>query len=152
MIEARIATYPPESVSNSAASECAPKSLYHIQLNFSLLALHEDPLPKLQLELQELQNLGVDPTEVTHRIERETNKRQQWAVRVLRQRYSDYVLISQCVLQFENSLRRHNHFGLIHGLLLALAKGGQLEAAKESAKKALTERRAKQGGADMDQD
>lgn len=49
-------------------------------------------------------------------------------------------------------MRRHNHFGLIHGLLLALAKGGQLEAAKEKAKNALTERRAKHGGADMDED
>lgn len=55
-------------------------------------------------------------------------------------------------MQFENSLRQHNHFGLIHGLLLALAKGGQLEAAKENAKKALAERRAKRGGADMDED
>lgn len=57
----------------------------------------------------------------------------------------------ECV-QFENSLRRHNHFGLIHALLLALAKGGLLDGAKESAKKALAERRAKQGGVDMEED
>ena len=53
--------------------------------------------------------------------------------------------------QFENSLRRHNHIGLIHALLTALAKAGKLDEAKESAKKALTERRAKKGDA-MDED
>ncbi|KAJ3534434.1 hypothetical protein NM688_g7139 [Phlebia brevispora] len=116
VIEARIATYPAGS------------------LNFSLLALHEDPLPSLQKQLQELQTSGNDITasEVAERIERENNKRHRW--------------------DFENAMRRHNHFGLIHGLLLALAKGGELDAAKENAKKALAERRAKHGGADMDQD
>lgn len=53
--------------------------------------------------------------------------------------------------QFENSLRRHNHIGLIHALLTALAKAGRLEGAKEQAKKALAERRAKRGDS-MDED
>ena len=39
-------------------------------------------------------------------------------------------------IQFENSLRRHNHLGLLHALLLGLAKAGKLDAAKEGAKKA----------------
>jgi ubiquitin carboxyl-terminal hydrolase L5 len=43
--------------------------------------------------------------------------------------------------QFENSLRRHNHLGLVHALTLALAKSGGLPAAKEKAKEAMKERR-----------
>ncbi|THG96179.1 hypothetical protein EW026_g5608 [Hermanssonia centrifuga] len=116
VIEARIATYPPES------------------LDFSLLALHDDPVPSLQKHLADLQASGnqAEAAEVAAKLERENHKREQWA--------------------FENSLRRHNHFGLIHALLLALAKGNQLETAKENAKKALSERRAKKGGSAMDED
>jgi ubiquitin carboxyl-terminal hydrolase L5 len=44
-------------------------------------------------------------------------------------------------IQFENSLRRHNHLGLLHALLLGLAKAGKLDAAKEGAKKAMRERK-----------
>jgi ubiquitin carboxyl-terminal hydrolase L5 len=43
-------------------------------------------------------------------------------------------------IQFENSLRRHNHLGLLH-TLLGLAKAGKLDAAKEGAKKAMRERK-----------
>ena len=59
-----------------------------------------------------------------------------------------------CLLQFENSLRRHNHVGLIHGLLTALAKSGNLSQAetkaKEAMKKRIEQRRAR--GEDMDED
>lgn len=57
--------------------------------------------------------------------------------------------------QFENSLRRHNHVGLMHVLLLALAKAGQMEPAKANARKVMQERIEKQkekGDADMDDD
>ncbi len=56
-------------------------------------------------------------------------------------------------LQFENSLRRHNYLGFIHALLLAMAKAGTLDAAKDGAKKALQERieKRKKGEA-MDED
>ena len=43
--------------------------------------------------------------------------------------------------QFENSLRRHNHLGLLHALLLVLAKAGKLEGAKEGARGVMRERR-----------
>ena len=66
--------------------------------------------------------------------------------------YATYVLIWHPSSQFENSLRRHNHIGFIHALLLALAKGGKLEEAKENAKKTLAERIAKKGDAAMDED
>jgi hypothetical protein len=55
-------------------------------------------------------------------------------------------LIFPFTAQFENSLRRHNHVGLIHVLLLQLAKAGKLEPAKEEAKntmKGRIEKRAK---------
>ena len=42
--------------------------------------------------------------------------------------------------QFENSLRRHNHVGLVHALLLAMAKAGNLESATEKAKEKMKER------------
>lgn len=55
------------------------------------------------------------------------------------------MLIPCAYTQFENSLRQHNHIGFIHALLTALAKAGKLDEAKESAKKAMAERRAKKG-------
>lgn len=56
--------------------------------------------------------------------------------------------------QFENSLRRHNHVGLVQALLLALAKAGKLAPAQEAAKKTMKERieQRKARGEDMDED
>jgi ubiquitin carboxyl-terminal hydrolase L5 len=58
------------------------------------------------------------------------------------------------VSQFENSLRRHNDVGLVHALLLGLAKGGRLSSAQEEAKKMLQARIDKRGakGEGMDED
>ncbi|GAA5863671.1 hypothetical protein JCM3774_001209 [Rhodotorula dairenensis] len=54
----------------------------------------------------------------------------------------------------ENMLRRHNYIGLIHGLLVELAKQGklspQIEAAKQKMKERVAEKRAK--GEMMDED
>ncbi|KAG6897726.1 hypothetical protein C0992_011936 [Termitomyces sp. T32_za158] len=98
VIENRIATYPVGA------------------LEFSLLALRDDPLPALQTHLQEVQASGgsAASAEVISLISRENEKRQRWA--------------------FENSLRRHNHVGLIHALLVALAKGDKLSSAEAMAK------------------
>jgi len=43
-------------------------------------------------------------------------------------------------MQFENSVRRHNHIGLVQALLLALAKASMLSAVEENAKKVMKER------------
>ncbi|KAH9979089.1 hypothetical protein BGW80DRAFT_1435352 [Lactifluus volemus] len=106
VIEARIATYPAGSVPD-----------------FSLLALHEDPLSTLQTELAEAQSSGDDPREadLTQRLVDEHAKRDRWAY-------------------FENSLRRHNYVGLIHSLTLALAKAGRLDAATDGARSAMRKR------------
>ncbi|GLB37320.1 putative ubiquitin carboxyl-terminal hydrolase [Lyophyllum shimeji] len=118
VIEKRIATYPVGA------------------LEFSLLALRDDPLPSLEARLQEYQSSGnsAASAEVLSLISNEKSKRQRWA--------------------FENSLRRHNHLGLLHALLVALAKGGKLSSAREQAKVAMQERmeKRKASGEDMDED
>ncbi|KAJ7124984.1 ubiquitin carboxyl-terminal hydrolase [Mycena epipterygia] len=117
-IEARIATYPAGA------------------LEFSLLALRDDPLPLLQSQLSTLQasNQHSEAAEIVVKISTENSKRERWA--------------------FENSLRRHNHVGLVHALAVALAKAGKLEGAKESAKKVMKERieSRKAKGAEMSDD
>ncbi|KAJ3988837.1 hypothetical protein F5890DRAFT_260133 [Lentinula detonsa] len=117
VIENRIATYPPGA------------------LDFSLLALRDDPLPLLQAELAKLQTAGkqAEAAELVVKLESETSKRNRW--------------------NFENSIRRHNHVGLVHALLVALAKAGRLEPAKENAKSVMKERiaRARSKGGAMDE-
>ncbi|KAI9510917.1 ubiquitin-specific protease [Russula earlei] len=118
VIEARIATYPAGS------------------LEFSLLALHDDPLPTLQTELAEAQASGDVDREagLAQQLADEHSKRERWA--------------------FENSLRRHNYVGMIHSLTLALAKAGRLDVAAEGArtamKKRIEERRKKRQPIDED--
>ncbi|KAF8637948.1 hypothetical protein AX16_010581 [Volvariella volvacea WC 439] len=118
VIEARIGTYPPGS------------------LEFSLLALRDDPVPQLQSQLEHFQAAGqhAEAADVVARLANETSKRDRWA--------------------FENSLRRHNHVGLVHALLVALAKAGRLSGAQENAKKVMKERieRQKSKGETMDED
>ncbi|OBZ67119.1 Ubiquitin carboxyl-terminal hydrolase 2 [Grifola frondosa] len=76
VIEARISTYPPDS------------------LEFSLLALHDDPIQSLHAQLAQLQTSGLqsEAAEVIVKLANENSKRERWA--------------------FENSLRRHNYVGL----------------------------------------
>ena len=52
------------------------------QLNFNLLALHNDPIPELEKQLAELQVSGntAAAAEASAKLERENHKRQQWAV------------------------------------------------------------------------
>lgn len=69
--------------------------------------------------------------------------------------FTAHCLIDSQSSQFENSLRRHNYVGLIHALLLAMAKSGKLEAAKEGAKKTMHDRiqkRKEKGENAMDED
>jgi len=116
VIEARINTYPVGA------------------LEFSLLALRDDPLPSLQSQLQRYQSVGDSSTtgDLLARISNENAKRERWA--------------------FENSLRRHNHVGLVQALLLGLAKAGKLSAAEKEAKRTMKERieQRKARGEDID--
>jgi ubiquitin carboxyl-terminal hydrolase L5 len=118
VIEARINTYPIGA------------------LEFSLLALRDDPLSSLQSQLERHRSTGnsIMANDVLSRITNENAKRERWA--------------------FENSLRRHNHVGLVQALLLALAKTGKLSSAEESARKTMNDRMSqrKVRGEDMDED
>ncbi|KAJ3521504.1 hypothetical protein NMY22_g12289 [Coprinellus aureogranulatus] len=108
----------------------------HGSLEFSLLALRDDPLPSLQSQIQKAQQAGNKEMEhhLLAALDNENAKRERWA--------------------FENSLRRHNHVGLVHGLLKVLAKSGNLSQAevkaKEAMRKRIEQRRAR--GEDMDDD
>ncbi|THH18181.1 hypothetical protein EW146_g2769 [Bondarzewia mesenterica] len=118
VIENRIGTYPSGT------------------LEFNLLALHDDTLPALEVQLAQLHSSGNDlaALELSQHISNETSKRERWA--------------------FENSLRCHNHVGLIHALLLALAKAGNLDAASEQARTTMKQRieARKAKGDSMDED
>lgn len=117
-IEARINTYPTGS------------------LEFSLLALREDPLPSLQAQIKQAQEAGntLLEHELLATLTNENTKRERWA--------------------FENSLRRHNHVGLVHALLTAMAKAGKLKEAEGKAQEVMKERieKRKARGEDMDED
>ncbi|KAH0827325.1 hypothetical protein J3R83DRAFT_3951 [Lanmaoa asiatica] len=119
VIEHRISTYPTGA------------------LEFSLLALRDDPLPALKTQLERVQQTGnrSEASQVLVRISNENSKRERWA--------------------FENSLRRHNHIGLVHALLVGLARVGQLSSATDNARKVMRERvarRREMGLGDMDED
>ncbi|KAI6157395.1 hypothetical protein BKA82DRAFT_15514 [Pisolithus tinctorius] len=119
VIENRIATYPPSAI------------------EFSLLAVRDDPLPAMNRQLELLQQSGNDTkaAEMLLKISNETSRREQWA--------------------FENSLRRHNHIGLAHAALLALEKAELLQPAIEDARRAMRERveqRRRNGFTGMDED
>jgi len=80
------------------------------------------------------------------KLENENGKRQRWAVSLSFLYFfpvsaAVLTIITSLGIQFENSLRRHNHLGFLHALLLGLAKAGKLDAAKDGAKKAIRERR-----------
>lgn len=104
-------------------------------LEFNLQAVRADPLPRLRAQLAEAQKTGSSAAvaEAAAALADEEAKRERWA--------------------FENSLRRHNHLGFIHALVLALAKAGKLDAAKEGAKAKMRERinRARERGMDVDE-
>ncbi|KZO98790.1 hypothetical protein CALVIDRAFT_534867 [Calocera viscosa TUFC12733] len=94
-------------------------------LHFSLLAVRTDNLPGMEAELERARGVGDEQgaSEIAGRVYAEKAKRAQW--------------------EFENALRRHNHVGLIHALLLGLAKSGGLEGAVDKAKGKMAERREK---------
>jgi len=91
-------------------------------LHFNLLAIRDDPLPSLQAKMDEALGKGQSEyaSSLLQQISTENEKREQW--------------------NFENSLRRHNHLGTIHALLLALAEYGQMDRAIEGAKQKMVER------------
>lgn len=84
-------------------------------IEFNLQALRYDPIPILEAHLSTPSAaLEHFPTsEIPHLLQNERTKRTRW--------------------EFENSLRRHNHLGMVVGLLGALARASvEAEAAGEN--------------------
>ncbi|KAG8989944.1 hypothetical protein FRB93_003406 [Tulasnella sp. JGI-2019a] len=85
-------------------------------VHFNLLAIRSDPLPIIQTQLNEANAKGQ--SELVRLLEEqmmvEKEKRDRWA--------------------FDNSVRRHNHLGLIYALLSGMSQTGGLDKAVEGAK------------------
>lgn len=110
------------------------------EVMFNLMAICADQVQSLQAKLEAAQSVqgsaaagdtGTDlqsdmETQIVGlqtRLQEELAKRERWA--------------------FENTLRRHNHLGLVHALLVALAKEGKLADAVEESKKTMKDRQEK---------
>ncbi|KAH8926760.1 hypothetical protein BT69DRAFT_1278540 [Atractiella rhizophila] len=97
------------------------------ELRFNLMAIIADQKAKLESQISSTS----DQSEIAilhERLEEIELKRKNW--------------------DFENALRRHNHIGFIHQLLLGLAKEGKLEERIEKAKAKMQERKKKGEGLD----
>jgi len=94
-------------------------------VHFNLLAIRGDPLPELRSHLEAAKAAGETGTAevLSDQIHLEEQKRSAWA--------------------FENSVRSHNHLGLIHALLVGLAQSGGMEKATAAAKAKFQERKEK---------
>ncbi|KAK9900433.1 ubiquitin carboxyl-terminal hydrolase isozyme L5 [Cystobasidium minutum MCA 4210] len=110
------------------------------EINFNLMAICADQVRLLQKQIEAAQaiqgsaaggdtNTGLaestqhDLYRLQVRLQDELAKRERWA--------------------FENTLRRHNHLGLVHALLVAMAKEGKLTEAIEESRKVMKERQEK---------
>lgn len=72
------------------------------QVDFNLQSIRADPIPILESQLSSLPAGDVsERRELQVLFSREQQKRKQWA--------------------FENALRRHNHLGMVVGILKAMA-------------------------------
>lgn len=73
------------------------------QIEFNLQSIRADPIPILESQLSSLPAETVsERRELQTLLAREQQKRKQWA--------------------FENALRRHNHLGMVVGVLKAMAR------------------------------
>ncbi|GAA5960425.1 hypothetical protein JCM8115_001178 [Rhodotorula mucilaginosa] len=127
VLERRIATYPAGEVM------------------FNLMAL-TGRLSRLEHRLGELETKAASAAEGLSGEEEAERVDVKERVDNIRERMKDW--------ETENALRRHNYIGLIHGLLVELAKqdklAPQIEAAKQKMKDRIAEKRAK--GEMMDED
>lgn len=110
------------------------------EINFNLMAICADQVDALKAKIQAAQatqgsaaggdtatSLSSDKQaeiyDLQARLQEELAKRERWA--------------------FDNALRRHNHLGLVHALLVELGKAGQLQPAIEESRKAMKDRQDK---------
>ncbi|PLW48483.1 hypothetical protein PCASD_04281 [Puccinia coronata f. sp. avenae] len=93
------------------------------EVHFNLMAVCEDRLRVLQARKATLPagSMGLD--NLNTEIEAEESKRKRWVEEI--------------------AIKRHNHIGLIHALMVGLAKRGKLADQVEIAKKKMAERRSR---------
>jgi ubiquitin carboxyl-terminal hydrolase L5 len=86
VIETRISTYPPGAVCFQFLLRVGIVCSCAFKLEFSLLAIRDDPIPSLQSQLSQLQSPGNDTsaeaTEILVKLANENSKRDRWAVRL----------------------------------------------------------------------
>jgi ubiquitin carboxyl-terminal hydrolase L5 len=100
VIEARIATYPMGAVCLLLLLLGVGDYLKkYCQLEFSLLALRDDPIPVLQSQLSELQAAGRhdEVAEVIVKLTTENSKRERWAVSDCPNHKADEIIDRLCV-------------------------------------------------------
>lgn len=93
------------------------------EINFNLMAICADQVETIKSKLQAAEGNPSATFELQSRLAEEQSKRERWA--------------------FDNALRRHNHLGLVHALLVELGRAGHLQPAIEESKKAMRERKEK---------
>lgn len=135
------------------------------EINFNLMAICADQVNILQKQIEAVNavqgsaaggdtatNLAQDKQhelyDLQSRLQEELAKRERWAVCAISlERVTEIMVdapgLMALFLQFENTLRRHNHLGLVHSLLVAMAKEGKLSEAIEESRKVMKERQEK---------
>ena len=129
------------------------------EINFNLMAITSDQVKVLQKRLEAAQattgsaaagdtgtdlagDVNIELLDIQGRLQEELAKRERWDVSRLCGMNRNGLLTIE-MLQFDNTMRRHNHLGLVHALLVELAQAGKLEDATAESKKALKERQEK---------
>lgn len=102
------------------------------EVYFNLMAICEDRMNVLQKRKSELPPGSLGLHNIMEEIEAEQAKRARWAEEV--------------------AIKRHNHIGLIHALMVGLAKSGKLAGQVEIAKKKMSDRANQPVGATMELD
>ncbi|GAA6003822.1 hypothetical protein JCM10207_006424 [Rhodosporidiobolus poonsookiae] len=127
VLERRIATHPPGEVMFNLM--CVTSRRAHLQQRI-------EELSALETEGAAANAAAVELVEAREKLAGIEERHRDW--------------------ETENVLRRHNYIGLVHGLLVELARQGKLQgridAAKEEMKRKVEERRAKGGEVAMDED
>merc|ERR1712093_39534 len=110
------------------------------EINFNLMAICADQVETIQRRIEACHatqssaaggdtgtglagDVQAELIDLQSRLQEELAKRERWA--------------------FDNTLRRHNHLGLVHALLVAMAKEGKLQEAVEDSTKVMKERQDK---------
>ncbi|KNF03017.1 hypothetical protein PSTG_03611 [Puccinia striiformis f. sp. tritici PST-78] len=100
------------------------------EVHFNLMAICEDRVKVLEKRMEGLSKDSMGYETVKAEIEAEESKRTRWTEEV--------------------SIKRHNHIGLIHALMVGLARHGKLADQVKIAKLKMVDRQNQAGGMEID--